>query len=185
MTRRMPAACLALTFFMVGSLFMHGPVAGGQASSPSWTLEDDSRLGFKTAQGGAPVEGLFGRFEAEIEFSAENLEASRVAVVVDIASVKELIIGLVSFHPTIPKGIGVIFYIHLFLLSVLIAYFPFSKLMHAGGVFFSPTRNMPNDNRARRHINPWNYPVKVHTYDEYEDDFREKMKEVGLPVEKE
>ena len=49
----------------------------------------------------------------------------------------------------------------------------------------SPTRNMANDNRANRHINPWNYPVKVHTYDEYEDDFREKMKEVGLPVEKE
>jgi nitrate reductase gamma subunit len=104
---------------------------------------------------------------------------------VDITSVKELVIGLVSFHPTIPKGIGVIFYIHLFLLSVLIAYFPFSKLMHAGGVFFSPTRNLPNDNRARRHINPWNYPVKVHTYAEYEDDFREKMIEVGLPVEKE
>ena len=109
----------------------------------------------------------------------------RYFIRVDITSVKELVIGLVSFHPTIPKGIGVIFYIHLFLLSVLIAYFPFSKLMHAGGVFFSPTRNMPNDNRARRHINPWNYPVKVHTYAEYEDDFREKMIEVGLPVEKE
>ena len=104
---------------------------------------------------------------------------------VDLASVKELIVGLFSFRPTMPEGIGVIFFIHLFLLSVLIAYFPFSKLMHAGGVFMSPTRNMANDNRARRHINPWNYPVKVHTYEEYEDDFREKMIEVGLPVEKE
>jgi nitrate reductase gamma subunit len=109
----------------------------------------------------------------------------RYFIRVDIISVKELVIGLVSLHPTIPKGIGVIFYVHLFLLSVLIAYFPFSKLMHAGGVFFSPTRNMPNDNRVRRHINPWNYPVKVHTYEEYEDDFREKMIGVGLPVEKE
>jgi nitrate reductase gamma subunit len=109
----------------------------------------------------------------------------RYFIRVDITSVKELVMGLVSLHPTIPKGIGVIFYIHLFLLSVLIAYFPFSKLMHAGGVFFSPTRNLPNDNRERRHINPWNYPVKVHTYDEYEDEFREKMIEVGLPVEKE
>ena len=104
---------------------------------------------------------------------------------VDLTSVKELIVGLFSFRPTIPEGIGVIFFIHLFLLSVLIGYFPFSKLMHAGGVFMSPTRNMPNDNRAKRHINPWNYPVKVHTYDEYEEEFREKMKEVGLPVEKE
>jgi nitrate reductase gamma subunit len=109
----------------------------------------------------------------------------RYFIRVDITSVKELVMGLVSFHPTIPKGIGVIFFIHLFLLSVLVAYFPFSKLMHAGGVFFSPTRNLANDNRARRYINPWNYPVKVHTYEEYEDDFREKMIEVGLPVEKE
>jgi nitrate reductase gamma subunit len=109
----------------------------------------------------------------------------RYFIRVDITSVKELITGLVSFRPTIPQGIGVIFFVHLFLLSVLIAYFPFSKLMHAGGVFMSPTRNMANDNRVSRHINPWNYPVKVHTYSEYEDEFREKMKEVGLPVEKE
>ena len=109
----------------------------------------------------------------------------RYFIRVDVTSVKELITGLVSFRPTIPAGIGTIFFVHLFLISVLIAYFPFSKLMHAGGVFLSPTRNMPNDNRANRHINPWNYPVKVHTYDSYEDEFREKMKEVGLPVEKE
>jgi hypothetical protein len=31
----------------------------------------------------------------------------------------------------------------------------------------------------------WNLPVKVHTYEEYEDDFRDSMKEVGLPLEKE
>jgi hypothetical protein len=35
-----------------------------------------------------------------------------------------------------------------------------------------------------RHVNPWNYPVDVHTYAEYEDDFREKMVEAGLPVDK-
>jgi hypothetical protein len=53
------------------------------------------------------------------------------------------------------------------------------------GVFLSPTRNLANNNRAVMHVNPWNYPVKVHTYAEYEDDFREKMKAAGLPVEKE
>jgi nitrate reductase gamma subunit len=84
-----------------------------------------------------------------------------------------------------PDGIGLIFYVHLFLVSCLMAYFPFSKLMHAPGVFLSPTRNLANDTRMRRHINPWNYPVKVHTYEEYEDEFRAKMKEVGIPVEKE
>jgi hypothetical protein len=69
--------------------------------------------------------------------------------------------------------------------SVLLAYFPFSKLMHLGGIFMSPTRNMRSDTRVRRHVNPWNYPVEVHTYDEYEDDFRDKMIEAGLPIEKE
>ena len=56
--------------------------------------------------------------------------------------------------------------------------------MHLGGIFFSPTRNMRTDTRAVRHVNPWNYPVNVHTYEEYEDDFRDKMIEAGLPVDK-
>lgn len=104
---------------------------------------------------------------------------------VDIIKVKELAVGLVSFHPTVPEGIGVLFYIHLFLVCTLFAYFPYSKLMHLGGIFLSPTRNLANDSRMKRHINPWNYPVKVHTYQEYEDHFRDKMIEAGLPVEKE
>jgi nitrate reductase gamma subunit len=103
---------------------------------------------------------------------------------VDITAVKELAVGLFKFHPKSPEGIGVIFYIHLFMISVLIAYFPFSKLMHFAGVFLSPTRNLSNNSRIKRHINPWNYPVKYHTYDEYEDEFREHMIEAGLPVEK-
>lgn len=104
---------------------------------------------------------------------------------VDVIGIKELAMGLVTFHPTVPAGIGSLFFIHLFLVCALIAYFPFSKLMHLGGVFLSPTRNLPNDSRINRHINPWNYPVKVHTYAEYEDHFRDKMIEAGLPVEKE
>jgi len=106
---------------------------------------------------------------------------------VHIVGVKNLTMGLVSFAPPASglDEIGVMFYIHLMLISVLAAYFPWSKLMHAGGVFLSPTRNLSNNNRMVRHINPWNYDVKVHTYDEYEDDFREKMKGVGIPVEKE
>ena len=103
----------------------------------------------------------------------------------DIVNVKELAMGLVTFHPTIPEGIGSIFYIHIFLVCVLMAYFPWSKLMHAGGIFLSPTRNLANTNRMERHINPWNYPVKLHTYEEWEDEFRELMKEAGIPVEKE
>jgi len=104
---------------------------------------------------------------------------------VSVVSAKELTMGFVNFNPKIPEGIGVIFYIHLFLISILFAYFPFSKLTHMAGVFLSPTRNLANNNRAKRHINPWNYPVKVHTYEEYEDEFREFMKDAGIPVEKE
>lgn len=103
---------------------------------------------------------------------------------VDLLSVKVLAMGLATFNPTIPDGIGAMFFVHIFLFSVLLAYFPFSKLMHLGGVFLSPTRNLPNDSRMTRHVNPWNAPVKVHTYEHYEDDFREKMIEADLPVEK-
>jgi nitrate reductase gamma subunit len=103
---------------------------------------------------------------------------------VDLYGVKELAIGLVSFRPTAPATIGSAFYIHLFLVSTLLAYFPFSKLMHMGGVFLSPTRNLASNNRTVRHINPWNYPVKTHPYHEYEDEFRELMAKCGLPLDK-
>jgi len=103
----------------------------------------------------------------------------------DIMAVKELTMGLVTLNPVIPAGIGVLFYIHLFLVSALFAYFPFSKLMHMGGIFMSPTKNMAGNSREFHHANPWNYPVKVHTYEEYEEDFRDKMKMAEIPVEKE
>lgn len=102
---------------------------------------------------------------------------------VDITGVKELAMGLASFSPTIPAGVSAIFYIHIFLVSTLFAYFPFSKLVHMGGVFLSPTRNLANNSRMVRHINPWNYPVKVHSYEEYEEEFREKMENAGIPVD--
>ena len=103
---------------------------------------------------------------------------------VPVVQVKELGIGLITGNPVVPEEIGTLFFIHLFLVCVLLVYFPFSKLMHMGGIFLSPTRVLANNSRAVRHVNPWDYPVKTHTYDEYEDEFREKMIEAGLPVEK-
>ena len=103
---------------------------------------------------------------------------------VDLRQVKGLVTDMVLLRPSTPAGIGILFYVHLFFACLLIAYFPFSKLMHMGGIFLSPTRNLANNNRMRRHINPWNYGVKVHTYEEYEDEFRPLMIEAGLPVEK-
>jgi hypothetical protein len=97
--------------------------------------------------------------------------------------VKRFTLGILSFCPIAPKGMGAIFYVHLFLVCTLLAYFPFSKLMHMGGVFMSPTRNLKNNSRAHRHINSWSYPVKTHTYEEWENEFRDAIKEAGLPME--
>lgn len=107
---------------------------------------------------------------------------------IDIVSVKELATGIVTFNPPgseVLASIDWLFYMHLLLVSVLFIYFPFSKLMHLGGVFLSPTRNLANNSRVKRHVNPWDYPVKLHTYEEWEDEFRPLMKAAGLPLEKE
>ncbi|MEW6071551.1 MAG: sulfate reduction electron transfer complex DsrMKJOP subunit DsrM [Planctomycetota bacterium] len=104
----------------------------------------------------------------------------------DITGVKELAMNLAGLDFTAAvEGIHWLAYAHLTFVSVLVIYFPFSKLMHMGGVFLSPTRNMANNNRRVRHVNPWDYPVPVHTYAEYEEEFRDKMEAAGLPLEKE
>jgi len=103
----------------------------------------------------------------------------------DIVGIKSLAVGVASFRPVVPDGIDRLFYGHLFLVCVLLVYFPFSKLTHMAGAFLSPTRNLANNNRRVRHVNPWDYPVKTHPYDEYEDEWRDKMKGAGVPVDKE
>ncbi|MGA2989916.1 MAG: sulfate reduction electron transfer complex DsrMKJOP subunit DsrM [Candidatus Korobacteraceae bacterium] len=101
----------------------------------------------------------------------------------DVAGLKQFALGLVTFHPVAPPALSPVFLVHLLLVSTLAAYFPFSKLVHMGGVFLSPTRNLANNNRSQRHINPWNYPVKTHSYLEWEEEFRDKIKAAGLPLE--
>ena len=91
--------------------------------------------------------------------------------------------GLATFSPEITTNIAPIFYTHLFLVSCLLAYFPFSKLMHMGGVFMSPTRNLANSNRWRRHENPWNPKVKTHSYAEWEEEFHDKLVGAGIPLD--
>ncbi|OPZ35541.1 MAG: Nitrate reductase gamma subunit [Spirochaetes bacterium ADurb.BinA120] len=109
----------------------------------------------------------------------------RYFVKTDVVAAKKLIMSLLLFSPSIPEGLGSAFYIHLFLVCVFFAIFPFSKLSHMAGVFLSPTRNLANTNRIRRHINPWNHPVKVHTYEEWEDEFRDRLKAAGYQLERE
>ncbi len=100
----------------------------------------------------------------------------------EIAQVKVFIMGLTHFSPVSTEGINSLFFIHLTLVSVLLIYFPFSKLMHMPGVFFSPTRNLPNNTRAVRHVNPWNPPKQYFTYAEYEDTYRDAMAAEGQPI---
>lgn len=72
----------------------------------------------------------------------------------DVMGVKEFTLGLVTFSPAAMPS-DPMFIIHFTLVLGLMVYFPFSKLMHLGGIFFSPTRNQVDDCRERRHVNPW------------------------------
>jgi nitrate reductase gamma subunit len=73
---------------------------------------------------------------------------------VDIVSLKAFFLGLMYFDwRPLPEDILVI--VHLTLVAVLMLIFPFSKLLHAPGVFFSPTRNQVDNPRDRRHIAAW------------------------------
>jgi nitrate reductase gamma subunit len=104
---------------------------------------------------------------------------------VDMVVVKELMVGLVTFHPVASEGIHPFFYVHLLLVCTLAAYFPFSKLVHMAGVFLSPTRNLANNSRRVRHVNPWNPPVVGHTYAEWEEEFKEQLKAADIPLDRE
>jgi len=48
---------------------------------------------------------------------------------------------------------------HLGLVIVLMVIFPFSKLLHGIGVFFSPTRNQVDNPREKRHLAKWAAPL--------------------------
>jgi nitrate reductase gamma subunit len=45
--------------------------------------------------------------------------------------------------------------VHLSLVALLMLLFPFSKLLHVPGIFFSPTRNQVDNPREQRHLAPW------------------------------
>ena len=80
--------------------------------------------------------------------------AMRFAVHADVVALKAFALGLVYFDwQPIPSD-GVLL-LHLGLVVALMVVFPFSKLLHAPGLFFSPTRNQADDPRERRHVTPW------------------------------
>ncbi|MFZ5558884.1 MAG: respiratory nitrate reductase subunit gamma [Pseudomonadota bacterium] len=72
----------------------------------------------------------------------------------DIVAVKAFMLGLMRFDWQPLPADGPLL-VHLFLVAALMAVFPGSKLLHAPGVFFSPTRNQADDSRERRRLAPW------------------------------
>jgi nitrate reductase gamma subunit len=72
----------------------------------------------------------------------------------DIIGVKRFILGLMVFDWQ-PLPADPLLLVHLALVALLLAVFPASKLLHAPGVFFSPTRNQADDARERRHLAAW------------------------------
>ncbi len=70
----------------------------------------------------------------------------------DVTSAKAFVMGLVTFHP-VPVPPDPTLVVHLLLVLLLMVYLPMSKLLHVGGIFFSPTRNQIDDSREKRHVN--------------------------------
>ena len=68
----------------------------------------------------------------------------------DVVAVKGFFLGLLAFDPH-PLPTDSILLIHLALAIILMLIFPISKLLHAPGLFFSPTRNQADNPRERRH----------------------------------
>ncbi len=72
----------------------------------------------------------------------------------DIVAVKAFFIGLMTFNWQ-PLPSDAMLLIHLTLVATLMIIFPISKLLHAPGVFFSPTRNQVENSREQRHVADW------------------------------
>ncbi len=72
----------------------------------------------------------------------------------DIIAIQHYFVNLTGFNivelPTSPPLI-----VHLLLVALLLIIFPFSKLLHVPGVFFSPTRNQADNPREKRHQPSW------------------------------
>lgn len=72
----------------------------------------------------------------------------------DIVALKAFMLG-VMYLDWQPLPADPLLLIHLGLVIALMIIFPFSKLLHVPGVFFSPTRNMKDTPREHRHVAPW------------------------------
>jgi len=76
----------------------------------------------------------------------------------DIVQVKVFFLGLMRFNIQELPADGPLM-VHLAAVATLMIVFPFSKLLHVPGVFFSPARNQVDDARDKRHLAAWAAPM--------------------------
>lgn len=80
--------------------------------------------------------------------------AMRFVAHTDIVAVKIFVLGLMRVDWQ-PLPADPVLLVHLALVALLMIIFPISKLLHAPGLFFSPTRNQADNAREVRHISAW------------------------------
>jgi len=72
----------------------------------------------------------------------------------DIVAVKMFVLGLMRLDlQSLPAD--PVLLVHLGFVALLMIIFPISKLLHAPGLFFSPTRNQADNAREVRHVSAW------------------------------
>ena len=92
---------------------------------------------------------------------------------VDVIAIKTLTMGLMThgYFTHVPETIAASFFVHVFLVSTLMVYFRSPSSCTARRLPVAD-QNMPNDTRAKHHVNPWNDPkIKAHAYEDYEKEF--------------
>ena len=80
--------------------------------------------------------------------------AMRFVARTDIVAVKAFMLGLMRLSIQ-PLPADPLLLLHLTLVATLMIVFPISKLLHAPGLLFSPTRNQTDNPRDARHIAAW------------------------------
>lgn len=78
----------------------------------------------------------------------------RFVLPTDIVQFKAFMLGVLSFNWQ-PLPNDPLLLLHLILVIGLMLIFPYSKLLHAPAVFFSPSRNQVDNPRQRRHVSNW------------------------------
>ena len=80
--------------------------------------------------------------------------AMRFVAHTDVVALKAFVLGLMRFDLQ-PLPADPLLLLHLSLVALLMIVFPISKLLHAPGLFFSPTRNQADTSREARHVAAW------------------------------